>query len=311
MKRPFLPPQRHGGFTLTELIVAVSVLTLLTGFVAQLVNNTTIVTTHSRKHSDADSQARLVFDRMAGDFARMLKRSDVDYLFCKQIGNDRMFFYSEAPAYYDGGASSIKPRSSMALLGYRINSSYQIERLGKQLNWGGDTSTQPGSIVFLTYPAPTVAAPKPTPVPASLLENNWPAVIGAAPAYDGADNDYHVLADQVCRMEFCFQMKDGSYVFDPAGNSATVIHSLKDVTAIVVGLVVLDATSQEIVDISKVSGAFDDPTDADLSASPPVLMGERWRRKLFQAGFATTAGIPQAAASQIRIYEKSFALNRL
>src|SRR4051812_19952240 len=109
------------AFTLTELIVAISVLTLLTTFVAQLVSNATVVTTHSRKRLDADGQARLVFDRMAGDFSKMLKRSDVDYLFCKQAGNDRMFFYSEAPAYYDGTASSIKPRSSMALLGYRIN----------------------------------------------------------------------------------------------------------------------------------------------------------------------------------------------
>jgi prepilin-type N-terminal cleavage/methylation domain-containing protein len=311
MKRISFFPHRHGGFTLTELIVAMSVLTLLTGFVAQLVNNATIVTTHSRKHSDADSQARLVFDRMAGDFARMLKRSDVDYLFCKQAGNDRMFFYSEAPAYYDGGSSSMKPRSPMALLGYRINSSYRIERLGKQLSWGGDTSTLPGSIVFLTYPAATVATPKPTPIPTSLLENNWPAVIGTAPAYDGTDTDYHVLADQVCRMEFCFQMKDGSYVFDPTGGSAAVIHSLKDVTAIVVGLIVLDAASQEIVDISKVSSAFDDPTVTDLSSSPPVLMGERWRQKLLQADFAANAGIPRAAASQIRIYERSFPVNQL
>ena len=88
MQRLSFSSHRSGAFTLTELIVAVSVLTLITAFVAQLVNNATIVMTHSRKHSDADSQARLVFDRMAGDFARMLKRSDVDYLFCKQAGND-------------------------------------------------------------------------------------------------------------------------------------------------------------------------------------------------------------------------------
>src|SRR4051812_22771165 len=134
MNRNSRPTRRHGAFTLTELIIAVGVLTLLTSFVAQLVNNATIVTTHSRKRIDADGQARLVFDRISGDFAKMLKRTDVDYLFSKQTGNDRMFFYSEAPAYYDGGASSIKPHSSVALVGYRINTSYQIERLGKELN---------------------------------------------------------------------------------------------------------------------------------------------------------------------------------
>jgi len=297
------------AFTLTELIVAISVLTLLTTFVAQLVNNATIVTTHSRKRVDADTQARLVFDRMAGDFAKMLKRKDVDYLFCKQAGNDRMFFYSEAPAYYDGASSSIKPRSSMALLGYRINSHYQIERLGKQLSWGGDSGTQPGGAIFLTYPAATAAVPKPTPLPASLLENNWSGAIGSAPGYDGSDIDYHVLADQVCRFEFCFQMKDGTYALDPTGSSGTTIHSIKDVVAVVVGLVVLDSTSQQTTDISKVSKAFDDPTVAKITANPPVLMAESWRQQLLQPGFAGAAGIPQAAASQIRIYERYLPLN--
>ncbi|MEZ0258040.1 MAG: type II secretion system protein J, partial [Chthoniobacter sp.] len=282
---------RHQAFTLTELIVAISVLTLLTTFVAQLVNNATIVTTHSRKRVDADSQARLVFDRVAGDFAKMLKRTDVDYLFCKQTGNDRMFFYSEAPAYYDGAANSIKPRSSAALLGYRINSHYQIERLGKQLSWGGNSGTQPGSTIFLTYPAPTVTKPKPTPLPSSLLENNWPDAIGSAPTYDGTGSDYHVLADQVCRFEFCFQMKDGTYALDPTGNSGGTVHSLKDVVAIVVGLVVLNSASQQITDISKVSNAFDDPTAAQITANPPVLMGESWRQKLLQPGFAAAARI--------------------
>jgi hypothetical protein len=194
-------------------------------------------------------------------------------------------------------------------VGYRINSSYQIERLGKQLNWGGNANTQPGSAVFLTYPATTVTTPKPTPLPASLLENNWPDAIGSAPAYNGVDSDYHVLADQVCRLEICFQMKDGTYVFDPEGGSATTIHTLKDVAAIVVGLIVLDATSQEIVDIHKVSDAFDDLTTGDLTSTPPVLMGERWRGELLKPGFAQVSGIPQAAASQIRIYERYFPLN--
>jgi prepilin-type N-terminal cleavage/methylation domain-containing protein len=296
------------AFTLTELIVAISVLTLLTTFVAQLVNNATIVTTHSRKRVDADSQARLVFDRMEGDFAKMLKRPDVDYLFCKRAGNDRMFFYSEAPAYYDGSLSDSSKRNSLALLGYRINSRFQIERLGKQLNWGG-AGTAPGSTVFLVYPAPTVTTPKPTPVPASLLENNWPGTIGSAPNYEGTDADFHVLADQVCRLEFCFQMKGGSYVLDPTGAGSAIVHSLKDVTAVVVGLVVLDSTSQQIVDIGMVSNAFEDPTSANLAANPPVLMGGHWRQQLLRPNFAQSAGIPQAAASQIRIYEKYFPLN--
>lgn len=306
-------PLRHGplraAFTLTELLISVAVLTMLTTFVAQLVNSTSVATTNSRKHMDADSQARLIYNRMAGDFAKMLRRTDVDCVFSKQSGNDKMFFYSEAPAFYDAGASNFKPRSPVALLGYRINSKHQLERLGKLLNWTGNTTTQPGSVVYLTYPAPTVKVPKPTPLPTSLLENVWPTTLGAAPEYSGSDDDYHVLADQACRLEFCFQMKDGTYVFDPAGGGATTIHSLKDVNALVVALVLLDATSQKITDPGKVCEAFADPTADDLAATPPILMAERWRRQLYQPDFAQTSGIPQTAAGQIRIYQRYFPLN--
>jgi competence protein ComGF len=309
MKSERRSPIFSQAFTLTELLVSMAVLIVLTAFVAQIVTNVSIVTTHGRKRIDADSEARMVLDRMAGDFAKMLKRTDVDYLFSEQTGNDRMFFYSEAPAYYDGGASSFTPRSSTALVGYRINANFQCERLGKQLSWGGSSTTQPGSIVFLTYPQPTVAVPKPTPLPASLLETNWPTVLGAAPDYNGVDADYHVLAEQVCRMEFCFQMKDGTYALDPAGGKASNIHALNDVTAIVVALVVLDSASQKITGLDKVSAAFTDATAADLAANPPVLIGDRWRQQLLQAGFAKAAGIPPAAAAEIRIYQRYFPLN--
>jgi hypothetical protein len=233
----------------------------------------------------------------------------VDFLFSKQAGNDKMFFYSEAPAYYDDGSSSFKPRSSVALVGYRVNAGQQFERLGKLLSWGGSAVTQPGSIVFLTRPAPTVAVPNPAPLPATLLENNWATTIGSAPAYDGVDDDYHVLAGEACRLEFCFLLKNGKYAFDPAGGTATNIHSLDNVRAIVVTLVVLDATSQKITDMSNVCAAFTDPTAADLEADPPVLMAERWQRQLYRADFVQATGIPQAAAAQIRIYERHISIS--
>jgi hypothetical protein len=189
----------------------------------------------------------------------------------------------------------------VALAGYRINADYQFERLGKLLSWSGSAGTQPGGVVFLTYPPTTTPSATPAPLPASLLESNWSAAIGSQPGYDGTDDDYHVLADQACRLEFCFQLKNGKYALDPAGGTATNIHSMKDVAAIVVGLVVLD--------IAKVSEAFADPTAAELAASPPTLMAKRWRGQLLSGDFAKTAGIPQAAASQIRIYERHFYLN--
>jgi prepilin-type N-terminal cleavage/methylation domain-containing protein len=97
---------RRQAFTLVEMLVSVAVLVLILVFTAQMMNSTTISTGLSNKHGDADSQARMVFDRIARDFAGMPQRQDVDFLFEKQqsgnastVSNDEIFFYSQAPAF--------------------------------------------------------------------------------------------------------------------------------------------------------------------------------------------------------------------
>src|SRR5437762_14198100 len=67
------------GFTLVELLVSLGVLSLLVLFVTSLVNSAATISTLGHKRMDADSQARQLLDRMAVDFAQMVKRSDVDY----------------------------------------------------------------------------------------------------------------------------------------------------------------------------------------------------------------------------------------
>ena len=67
------------AFTLAEILVALSVLTLLVLLLTQLLNHAAVVTTLGNKRMDADSQARPLFERMALDFAQIVKRSDVSY----------------------------------------------------------------------------------------------------------------------------------------------------------------------------------------------------------------------------------------
>src|SRR6476620_5282914 len=71
--------KRRAGFTLAELAVSVGVLVVLVLLFTQLLKSTATVTTLGHKQMDADAQARQVLDRMAVDFAQMVKRSDVDY----------------------------------------------------------------------------------------------------------------------------------------------------------------------------------------------------------------------------------------
>ena len=76
-----LPLRRRGAaaFTLAELVVTVGVLALLVFLFTQLMNSAATVTALAHKQMDADSQTRQLLDRMAIDFAQMVKRSDVDY----------------------------------------------------------------------------------------------------------------------------------------------------------------------------------------------------------------------------------------
>jgi hypothetical protein len=112
------------------------VLVLLVLLFTQLLNSAATVTILGHKLMDADSEARQVLDRMAIDFAQMVKRSDVDY-FAKgtaapnsvggtMAGNDQIAFYSAVPGYYPSTGS----KSPISLVAYRVNSQNKLERMG-------------------------------------------------------------------------------------------------------------------------------------------------------------------------------------
>ena len=117
--------ERFSAFTLAELVVTVGVLVVLVLLFTQLLNSTASITTFGHKQMDADSQARQLLDRMAIDFAQLVKRSDVDF-FGKgttapnsvggaMTGNDQIAFYSAVPGYYPTPA--LKARSRLSLIG--------------------------------------------------------------------------------------------------------------------------------------------------------------------------------------------------
>src|SRR6266516_5462042 len=120
---PIITTRRsRGGFTIAELLVSVFVVTIIILMVAQLMTSATAITRTGSKHIDTDTQARVVLDRMAVDFAQMLKRTDVDY-YVKQRsgynghgnghgwgqgkngdkGSDQIAFFSAVPGYYPSG----------------------------------------------------------------------------------------------------------------------------------------------------------------------------------------------------------------
>ena len=286
--------RRCRGFTLVELLVAMVVLALSVVMVLQMVNSTAVTSTGSRKRSDADAEARAALDRMGRDFAGMLNRTDADVLFQKNSANDVMYFMSEAPGV---GSSP----STISLVGYRIttNSAFPgrpvLERLGKALPW--DSTDGP---VFLAYSGGTLDNN-------STIPGRWSAIVGTGTYDNGTSStDYQLLSPSVFRMEYCFLNKDGTY---SSTNASGASGGLSNVAAVVVALGVLDETSRKIVtDGSRMAGALLDP--ADTPASPSNLMAARWKSNVESASFPSSSGIPKGAASQIRIYQRTFYLNQ-
>ena len=297
------------AFTLLELLVSMAVLTLLLVMVTQLVNSASMVTNTGNKRMDADSQARLLLDRMALDFGKIVKRTDVDYYFQKNTGNDQMAFYSEATGYYPSGVTGLTPKSGVSLVGYRINSNFQLERLGKSLIWNGVTSSTPGASSLTSSDIGMVFLP-------NTLTGSWSKIA------DGSDPDYQVIADQIYRLEYNFLLKSYTYT-DANGNqqtnpavlslipwdarqSHTTPNGLSDVSAVVVAVGLLDNTSRKIVPTDD-SGIIKlgDAVKALPDASGTSSILQTWSGSTY----LTASGIPQTAAAQIRIYQRYFYLN--
>ena len=215
---------RFSGFTLAELLVTVGVLVLLVFLTTQLLKSAATVTTLGHKRMDADSQARVVFDRMAVDFAQMVKRSDVDYYLKSssfatqapspvpngvtgvrtllQLGNDTIAFYSTVPGYYP----STGPQSPVSLVAYRINPQNKLERMGKGLLWNASTpGPSPAPVVFmpiaLVSPIPFAELPLPTPNP--IPTPAWPEIASSTASW----SDSEVIGPQVFRFEYYYLLK--------------------------------------------------------------------------------------------------------
>jgi type II secretory pathway component PulJ len=287
------------SFTLIEIMVAVAVMTLLIVLVVQLIEGGNTIILGSRKHLSADAQAREVFSRFNLDIHRMPFRSDIDVILSSN--NNTLFFLSETiGSYSSSGSSKTADRSTLSLVGYRVNSQAQLERLGKGLNWTNS--------LFLSY-STNAPASNSTAISASTLTTAWSSVVGTAPSYDnGTDSDYRVFASGVFRFFFCFQKKDGTYSITLDQNALQ--GRFHGATAIILTLAVLDDESRKIVtDFSKLASALPTPTQSDLDNGK--LPAQLWEDAVNDTvTFATAANIPQPTAARVRIYQRSFSLTQ-
>ncbi len=285
--------KRAKAFTLAELLVSVGVLVLLTLLATQLLNSAATIMTLGHRQMDADSQTRELFDRMAIDFAQMIRRADIDYylkssttandcrLCTRQRGNDQIAFYSTVPGW---SAITGAQQGPVSIIGYRINVSgttlsNRLERLGEALVWNGATSDtrsdgRPASVIFW---APL---------------NPWANL---------TNNPFDIIGRDVFRFEYYYLLKNGDLSSTPWYATSSV-RGLQDVSAIIVDIAVIDPKSRVLLSNSDIAGLTEDLADYSGQAPGGLLAG--WRATL--DGNAT---LPRPALSSVRLYERSFYLS--
>lgn len=285
------------GFTLAELLVSVGVLVILVLLCAQLLNNAASITTRGHKQMDADSQARQLLDRMAIDFAQLMKRSDLDF-FGKgttapnsaggvMTGNDLITFHSAVPGYYPPGATS-GSQSPLSLVAYRVNSSSssssynKMERMGKGLLWNG-ASASSTPVVFWT-----------------TITSQWPAATSSSLA--DPDGNYEIVGPQVFRFEYCYLRINGGIAIAPPldGNGRA---DVSQIAAIVADIAVIDPKSKVLLSnaqIASLAGLL-----ADYAATMvPGQLHNNWQNTL-----NANTTLPRPAVSSVRLYERFFYLS--
>jgi hypothetical protein len=282
---------RHiAAFTLAELLVTMAVLVLLVLLFTQLLNSAATVTTLGHKQMDADAQARQLLDRMAIDFAQMVKRSDVD-LFAKgtlapnsvggaMTGNDRIAFYSAIPGYYPSTGS----QSPVSLVAYRVNSLSgatafnKLERLGKGLVWNGVSATDK-PVVFMPL---TISA-------------TWTAATSSSLA--DPDGNYEIIGAQVFRFEYCYLLRtNGSLSITPPSD-------ISGIAAIVADIAVIDSKSKVLLNNAQITSLAGQLVDYSANMAPGQL------RNNWQNALNANTTLPRPALSGIRLYERFFYLS--
>jgi hypothetical protein len=316
--RPPAVARAETAFTLVEVLVSTAVLLLILLAVTLLFNGALVAIGLNNKHTDADAQARIVFDRMAVDFAQMVRRPDVDYFLkddnTPQTGNDQLAFYSQVPGYYlsstTGGTGTAAPtpapgtESPVSLVAYRVNSDSttaaysKLQRLGYGLFWNGVSTSVP-SVVFSA--ASTTVLP-------NTISTNWAAATNMA-----VDSHYELASAQVFRFEYSYILRgqilpngqpeasQPSIVPWDTNMNHTAVAGLQDVSAFVITIALTDPRTRLLTTDAQLAALASKMPDDSPMLAPGKLQTE-WENAV------STSGISRAVTAGIRVYRRFFYL---
>jgi len=261
-------PSIRGGFSLLEMLVAVTVLSILVAILSQIILVTGKAIGVNARRLDGAGQARVFFGRLEADLASRPRRSDLRMAFAKSPGNDSLRFYSGVPGY--GGTRNV------TLVGYRVQEAaqgrlYQLERGASGSGWTS-ADLQPAFLSALSGPA---------------------------------ESDYEVLSPGIFRLEVSF-LPRSSVSSSSSSSSSSVAPSVSaasdysDVGALLVAVAVLDAKSRLLLTDAQVAALSRLLPDSAAGAEPLAT----WSAVVAGPDFAP--GLPRLAIQGVRLYQRTF-----
>jgi prepilin-type N-terminal cleavage/methylation domain-containing protein len=334
---------RDSGFTLLEMLISILILVVLLLVVTGLVNTAASLATTGSKHISADTQARVVFDRMALDFGKMMKRSDVDYYLKQdcpscypghsyghsqgkgqkgQSSNDQIAFFSQVPGFYPQSTQ----QSSLSLVAYRVNSLTtspnfnKLQRMGVGLLWNGVSPTSLAAKnppytcpMFFINPTNFVTGSSTASGSGYYIQQNWAWPNAVVSNVD--DPSYETIGPGVFRFEYYYLLKNGILSENPfIDTTVRSVNGLSDVEAIAVSVAVIDSRSRSLLsdqNILDLAAQMLDFHTQNLHA-PPLRGNDletQWNTVITTD--ASNGTIPSQAVAAIRIYTRYFDLNSL
>ncbi len=117
---PISKPPCRRGFTLVELIVAMSLFTVILLVTVQVSNSALIITRNTKTRLAAQREASVTAHQLRTDFAQRIRRIDTPVRFEKKIGSDSLALLTQRLGYSDGLDN---PDRAVSIIEYRIETS--------------------------------------------------------------------------------------------------------------------------------------------------------------------------------------------
>ncbi len=321
-------PGSKAAFTLVEILVAITILAILTLVMAAIFGNTSTLVSQSNTTMGALDAGEAVLGQIGLDISRMVLRDDVDYDFTKQAGNDRLSFYARTSGFdtsgtftasFDSTSNSLpRPLSVVSyVMGVNPNPTTPAST-SPQLNYGALQIGWPtaGATAFtLSALASTSTLGVPaTGVPTQYLYNTSPSSSG--PSDLPLPTSYTTLASEVIRFEYCFVLKTDPVASDNPPKLITWIvpptvsgtpPPIENIAGIIVAIVVVDPRSRVLFPTgADVTLAAKFPDAQNSATNPPSQDILAIWAPLLTPATLTSVNIPTRAIEGIHVYQRYF-----